>query len=763
MGLGGAVDLPAIRQRILVDDSALSGLGARFGRIGGALGTAVAGGAAIAAGGVAAFAAVGVRGAIDVERGIAEVVTLFGETGEAGARLGEELATGVADLSDNVGIAQDALVGGLYQAISAGVPRDNAFDFLEVASRASIAGVTDVETAIDGITTTINAFGLETSDAEAVSDSMFAAVQGGKTTFEELSASMSNIAPAAAAAGVGFDEVNAGIATLTAAGVPTAQATTQLRAALVGLQRPSEEMDEIFQALGYTNAQTAIEAEGLGFALDAVSDAADGDNGRLTTLLGSVEAVGAANVLAGTGAEKFAEELARQEGSAGAAADAFDTMNETTARSMEQIKTQLTNAAITVGSVLLPPIQRLLEVLLENLGPAIEAVSGFLSGLGERVDGLGGSTSAVAEILSAVWTTIVETVGAAIEIVKAIIDDVRATLEDNADRIRDTFDNARERISSIMESISAIVSGILEVIQLAWEMFGDDVIRFVTDTFDAILRIIDGVMRVIRGIIDVVVGLITGDWQRAWDGVKGIVQGVWDVIKGIVDRALSTVRLAIDVVLSAISGIFGNIWGAIVDAVSGAWTSITGFVTGGIESMQESISSGLDDAIGWFRELPDRILGALGDLGTMLLDAGRQIIGGLIDGIRDAIGGIGDAVGEAAQTVRDFWPFSPAKTGPLSGSGSPDRAGRKIGTMLADGMLDSTRKIAGASATLAGAATIDATGRLAASASRAGTLAAAGGTTYNIGDVILPNVTDRSTADDLIAGLRQAVRQGAAV
>jgi TP901 family phage tail tape measure protein len=301
--------------------------------------------------------------------GLREVVTLTGDTGDAANATFGEFSTLVADLSKEFGIAQSVLTGGLYQALSAGVPKDNALEFMQVASQAAIAGVTDVETAVDGLTTIVNAFGLDTEEAQAVADSMFAAVKGGKTTFEELSASLFNVGPAAAAAGVSFEEVNAAIATMTAAGVPTAQATTQIRAAMVGLQKPSKELDAIFQSLGYDSAQLAIESEGLGFALDAVKDASGGSNGQLQTLLGSVEAVSAVNILAGTGAGKFADELNRQSDAAGSVQDAFDEIDKS--RVLERQAVAFQNMGIAIGNVLIP----FMEVLVPLFTGFAEYVS----------------------------------------------------------------------------------------------------------------------------------------------------------------------------------------------------------------------------------------------------------------------------------------------------------------------------------------------------------------------------------------------------
>jgi TP901 family phage tail tape measure protein len=326
----------------------------------GAITRSLAPAAIVGLGALAVGATKSVTEANDLAVGLREVVTLTGLTGHAAEVTFGNFSSLVADLSNEFGIAQSVLTGGLYQALSAGVPTGNALEFMQVASQAAIAGVTDVETAVDGLTTIINAFGLDTGQAQAVADSMFASVKGGKTTFEELSASLFNVGPAAAAAGVSFTEVNAAIATMTAAGVPTAQATTQIRAAMVGLQKPSEELDAIFQALGYESAQLAIENEGLGFALDAVKTASNGSNGTLQTLLGSVEAVAAVNILAGTGAGKFADELERQNNAAGSVQDAFDEIDKS--RVLERQAIAFQNMGIAIGNVLIPVMEVLVPL-----------------------------------------------------------------------------------------------------------------------------------------------------------------------------------------------------------------------------------------------------------------------------------------------------------------------------------------------------------------------------------------------------------------
>jgi TP901 family phage tail tape measure protein len=464
----------------------------------GAITRSLAPAAIIGLGALAVGANKSVTEANDLAIGLREVVTLTGATGDAANATFGEFSTVVADLSKEFGIAQSVLTGGLYQALSAGVPADNALEFMSVASQAAIAGVTDVETAVDGLSTIINAFGLDTEDAQAVADSMFASVKGGKTTFEELSASLFNVAPAAAAAGISFAEVNAAIATMTSAGVPTAQATTQIRAAMVGLQKPSAELDAIFQALGYESAQLAIEEEGLAFALDAVKDASGGSNGELQTLLGSVEAVSAVNILAGTGAEKFADELERQANAAGSVDDAFSEIDKS--RVLERQAVAYQNMAIAIGNVLIP----VMEVL-------VPLFTGFAEYVGEN---------------SVVFTVLAGILGALAVAILAV-----------------NFALNANPIVKVITLVAALAAGIVLLVNWLVTLYGGWEKLF-TDISAGFVAFILGIGKGLDKIDDFFLAVFQGLAAIA----KGSINAVLTVIEGFINRVIGGVNTLVDMI-----------------------------------------------------------------------------------------------------------------------------------------------------------------------------------------------------------------------
>ena len=110
------------------------------------LGQAVKAGAVVAGVAIAAMAAKGVKDFIQFEKKMTEVFTLLpGLTKEAE----KEMSDDMRNLSKTMGIDVIDATNALYQAISAGVPKENAADFLMVASKAALAGVAAPVTAED--------------------------------------------------------------------------------------------------------------------------------------------------------------------------------------------------------------------------------------------------------------------------------------------------------------------------------------------------------------------------------------------------------------------------------------------------------------------------------------------------------------------------------------------------------------------------------------------------------------------------------------
>jgi len=230
-----------------------------------------------------------------LERSTAEVRTLLDATQKDVVNFNKEILS----LQRQFGTQPQVAAKAFYDAISSGaVDASGAIKLLNVAQKTAIGGVTNLQTAVNGITNILNAYGLSASDSARVSDVLFLSMRAGKTTVTELSAELGKVLTFAANAGVSFEELSAAVATVTTAGVQTNIATTAMRAAIVALLRPTEDMKKVYEDLGITSVEATIKQQGLVRTIRQISDSVGGSTAALTKLFGSVESLPAVTALA---------------------------------------------------------------------------------------------------------------------------------------------------------------------------------------------------------------------------------------------------------------------------------------------------------------------------------------------------------------------------------------------------------------------------------------------------------------------------------
>jgi TP901 family phage tail tape measure protein len=360
------------------------------------------------------------------------------------------------------------LANALYQVISAGVDASQAMDFLQLAMKSAQAGATDLFTAVDGLTTVLNAWGLQMKDLEAVSDAIFVAVREGKTTFQELAQSIGIVAPTASQAGVSLEEVLSAVAALTKQGIDTQRAMTSLNYAIQSIIAPSEKAKKTAQNLGIEFNATQLKAMGLAEFLKYVADAANGDTEALRDLFGSVEALRAVFALTGTAAEDFVEILGEIENGAGETEEAAGKMADSLENQFKRLQNIFDAIKLKVGEALTPLLKTIADLgekfatWIENMSPAertILAISGALLALIPVIK----TATFVWGLLSAVsgsWVAAVAGVAAVLGTLTIAFGMVRTSIEQTADA-GEEFTEAMEQVSTI--SIGDLVAKTAQV------------------------------------------------------------------------------------------------------------------------------------------------------------------------------------------------------------------------------------------------------------------------------------------------------------
>lgn len=328
--------------------------GGRIASVLGSIGQAaiVAGAAGVTAAG--ALAVDGLKKFMDFERGMNEVFTLI--PGASAAAM-DEMTQQVKTFSTDFGVLPSEVIPSLYEALSSGVPEDNVFAFLEVAQKAARGGVTELATTVDGLTTVINSYGADTIDAARASDVMFQTVKFGKVTFDDLAGQMYDVAPVAAAMGVSFEEVGAGLALLTSKGVPARVATTQMRSAITELSKeagPTSAFAKFKDIAGTTFPEFTKQGGTLSEALKLMADRAKSTNTPLLDMFSSVEAGQGFVSIASDDMAGFNNMLGEMQNAAGSTDAAFEQMNKGIGPIWGKLKAQAEVFRIEIGERLAP-------------------------------------------------------------------------------------------------------------------------------------------------------------------------------------------------------------------------------------------------------------------------------------------------------------------------------------------------------------------------------------------------------------------------
>ena len=320
----------------------------------------------------------------DYQKELTKTFTLLPEITEEGM---DRMSRDVKRFCKDMNVLPEEVLPALYQAISASVPESEVFDFLEVARKSAVGGVTETNTAVDVLSSVVNAYGSEVISANEASDLMFMAMRKGKTTFEEMASNMYSVLPSAKALEVPFENITAGLATMTAMGTPTAQATTQLGRMFLEFSKEGTRASEIFlEATGRTFKQFIAEGNNLQDALTVMESVANSAGMEINNLFSSAEAGNAALALTGKGAIKFAEDLKAMEESAGATEAAYEKMSGTISFILDGIKAKIAVFKLNIAEKYFPEIQDAIAKVDESFDRLEQ--NGSLDRLAQSIGGI---------------------------------------------------------------------------------------------------------------------------------------------------------------------------------------------------------------------------------------------------------------------------------------------------------------------------------------------------------------------------------------
>lgn len=281
-----------------------------------------------------------------------------------------EWAEQIIELGPQVAKTPQELADGLFFVTSAGFQGAEAMRVLEIAAKASTAGLGETKVVADLVTSAINAYGIQNLNAAQAADILTAAVREGKAEAPALAASMGQVLPVASELGVGFDEIGAAIAAMTRTGTDAATASTQLRAILVSLLSPSQQAEQALSQMGFTSddlRNMLRGPDGLVTVLTTLRQATAGNSEAMAQVFNNVRALSGVLDIVGANAEENTEIFKSLQDSTGALDHAFESAQGTIEFKWNQALSASTTALTELGLAMKNDAVPLLEAVSKTL------------------------------------------------------------------------------------------------------------------------------------------------------------------------------------------------------------------------------------------------------------------------------------------------------------------------------------------------------------------------------------------------------------
>jgi len=668
------VDNTQLRSGIDEARHLVEGLGGQFTNMGSVAGAAMAGlgvAASVAASEVVQELSQAAQDAyqafLDFDTGIRQIFSLLPD---ATSQVLGEIRQGVAETSLAVGALPSQVLPAVYDAISSGIPEENVFSYIEQAQKAAIAGVTDLTTASNVLIAVTNAYKSAGLDVVASSDMLFATVNRGVVTFEELAQNLSQVTPLSAALGIGLEEIGGAIATLTLQGTPASRAIIQVRAVLDELNRSGGRATETFQKItGQTFQQFIASGGTFTEALGLLGEEAERQGVTITRFFNRIDSGVAALQLTGPNFEQFVENVEFIASEAGSTERAFEALSEGAQFAMNQLQGAIELVKIEFGEAFAPIVLSTAQLIqrtfipaallagdvlgaitaaFDSLHPALSEV--VLGGIG-LVAVLGGMTAAFAPLIAAVSVTIATlsplfaaggllsgasaTLGmlaigltgllGPISLVVGALVAFGAAYSTNFLGIRDITNQVfGEVFQTLKFFVELALWPVIEGIQLMRDHWGSimGVLRPVGTFLDLTLGTI---LRNLGDYITAIARLLRGDFSGAWDSIRAIIQRNIYAAGEIVRGFGTLIRNLGPIIWDALQAV----WDRLPEIVSFAWekgmATVPGLVVAGLSELVPLIQAlgaeAVDALIAELEQIPDRAADVVRDGWQFVKDA----------------------------------------------------------------------------------------------------------------------------------------------
>ncbi len=186
------------------------------------------------------------------------------------------------------------------------------------------------------------------------------------------------------------------------------------------------------------------------------------------------------------------------------------------------------------------------------------------------------------------------------------------------------------------------------VITTMWKLGWDLIKTTATVAWTAVTTIFKVGWTLISTLFGLYLGLVETEWKVGWAVISNVAKTIWDAVVAVFKIGWDVISGLFAVALDLITGKWGKAWTDIKTIGSQIWNAVTTLFGQTMNNVKSAVSSGVNAVVGFFGSIPGRVMSALGNMGSLLFNAGKAILEGFLQGLESAwndvtsfVGGIG--------------------------------------------------------------------------------------------------------------------------
>jgi hypothetical protein len=621
--------------------------------------------------GVALAVGFGVEQAAKFQSVMLTLVTQAGVSKSALAGLSQ----GVLDLAGKVGFTPTSLATALYHIessfASVGISGKKALSLLQIAAEGAAVGHADLTDVTNALDATIVAGVPGISSYSQAMGALNAIVGSGDMTMQDLANAMgTGVMAVAKSYGQSIYQVGAALALFGDNNIRGAKAATELRMAWQAMQAPLTTAGAALDSIGLksTTLASTMEHHGMSAAIDEfiehlkASHVPMSDWGQLETeIFGKKAGVGIGIMVDQYG--RLMSKFPDLERGAKGFGSAWANTQKTFDQQWHDFLSGLDALAISFGTKLMPAVTAVVG------GLAKFAV--FLEHHGEIAAFAGAMLAVAAGFKAAATMEALFDIASDADPVMLILEAVVALaaglyeLYEHSKLVRDAIDDVRKSFLGMM-AIGLVVAPMIAVSVALYELYRHsqlvrddvaDVGKFFAGAWEQALhgaeQAISWFVNSPLALIKQEIGVFTKWWAQNSQQIDEIAGQAWGDVKTIITFSWGIISTLIRVGLAALGALWKTSWTIFADTVKYLWGIIATTVRVSIQLVLDAITVVLDILTGrwgaaWHAlvKLADDalhgtvavIMAYVAGFGTLLWDAGKAIVQGLIGGIESMAG-----------------------------------------------------------------------------------------------------------------------------